>query len=131
MNWSLNQPQSQLYYDRHAQAAGAYASQRQPAASQKPPIINSIILIHRWIDFTCRERERERERERGRDLERETDPTIQMMTPTMERMRERKAKGRPRRNPKGRHSQSSPQHMASAFFFSIFFFGWFWRKESN
>ncbi len=43
------------------------------------------------------------------------NPTIQMMTPTREIMRERKAKGRPNRKPKGLHSQSSlqqQQHIA-------------------
>ncbi|KAM1319903.1 hypothetical protein ACFX2H_004839 [Malus domestica] len=37
------------------------------------------------------------------------NPTIQMTTPMTERMRATKAKGRPRRNPSGLHSQSSPQ----------------------
>lgn len=44
-----------------------------------------------------------------------TNPTIQMMTPTRERRSEIKAKGRPNRNPRGWHSQSSPQHILSQF----------------
>lgn len=47
----------------------------------------------------------------------ETNPTIQMKTPTIERRRERKAKGSPKRNPKGLHWQLSSQHIAS---FSVF-----------
>lgn len=40
-----------------------------------------------------------------------------MTTPIMERRRETKAKGRPSRNPKGRHRQSSPwqQHISALF----------------
>lgn len=40
-----------------------------------------------------------------------TYPTIQMRTPTIERRRERKAKGRPSSQPSGRHSQSQSQHI--------------------
>lgn len=39
-----------------------------------------------------------------------TNPTIQITTPTMERRRERKAKGRPKRKPRGRQS---PSHMVA------------------
>ncbi|KAM1154230.1 hypothetical protein ACFX15_035949 [Malus domestica] len=44
------------------------------------------------------------------------NPTIQMTTPMTERMRATKAKGRPRRNPSGLHSQSSPQQQLIACF---------------
>ena len=107
MDWSLDQPQSQLHYDRHAQATRAYASQGQPASQTST--INSLIHKSYGLYIII-----------GRYGERETDPMIQIMTPMMERRRERKAKGRPRRKPRGRHSQSSPQHMASAFFFFFF-----------
>ena len=51
-----------------------------------------------------------------------TDPTIQMTTPMMEMRRERKAKGRPNRNPKG--LQSPSQHIFSYVkFFSLFLGG--------
>lgn len=43
-----------------------------------------------------------------------TYPTIQITAPTREIMRDKKAKGKPRRNPRGLNLQSSPQqqHMA-------------------
>lgn len=42
------------------------------------------------------------------------NPTIQITAPTREIMRDKKAKGKPRRNPRGLNLQSSPQqqHMA-------------------
>lgn len=44
----------------------------------------------------------------------DTNPMIQMKTPTIEMSIERKAKGSPKRNPKGLHSQLSSQHIAAA-----------------
>lgn len=44
--------------------------------------------------------------------EERTNPTIQMITPTTEIIRQRKAKGRPKRKPRGRQSPS-PQHILS------------------
>jgi hypothetical protein len=52
---------------------------------------------------------------------RRTYPTIQTITPTKEIMRDKKANGRPKRNPRGLNLQSSPQqqHMATTNYYFL------------
>lgn len=62
-----------------------------------------------------------------KELRSKPNPTIHTMIPTREMRRERKAKGRPNRKPKGLHSQSSPQqqHISRCLLAWLFFFFFF------
>ncbi|KAG0458090.1 hypothetical protein HPP92_022982 [Vanilla planifolia] len=74
MERGLDELDRQLHHHRHAETAGAYARQQQPANSNAR--------------------------------------TSQMTIPTRETRRARRANGRPRSQPMGRHLQSESQHMS-------------------